>query len=138
MGVVADLAVILAIQFLSGSVGGRRDNGLSRAPLDLGDVEMEQCQLSALLLVVGLAHQGGNFRQGKDLFHQKKKGPLAHAAHLRGDALHRSATGDKAVVPLLPLALGVVTDAVLVPLAPVLVLLQLGGGLDILLFQFLA
>ena len=83
VGVVADLAVILAIQFLSGSVGGGRDNRLSRAPLDLGDVEMEQGQLSALLLVGGLAHQGGNFRQGKDLFHQKKKGPLVHAAHLR-------------------------------------------------------
>lgn len=47
-------------------------------------------------------------------------------------------TGDKAVISLLPLALGIVADAVLVPLAPMLVLLQLGGGLGILLFQFLA
>ena len=46
--------------------------------------------------------------------------------------------GDKAVISLLPLALGIVADAVLVPLAPMLVLLQLGGGLGILLFQFLA
>lgn len=138
VGVVADLAVILAIQFLPGAVGGGRDNGLSRAPLDLGDVEMEQGQLSALLLVGGLAHQGGNFRQGKDLFHQKKKGPLAHAAHLRDDALHRSATGDKAVVSLLPLALGVVADAVFVPLAPVLVLLHFDFSLGALFLQFLA
>ena len=99
---------------------------------------MEQGQLSALLLVGGAAHQGGNFRQGKDLLHQKKKGSLAHAPHLRDDTLNRSATGDEAVVPLLPLALGVVADAVLVPLAPVLVLLQLGGGFGVLFFQFFA
>ena len=132
VGVVADLAIVFAIQFLPGSVGGGRDNRLSRAPFDLGNVEMEQGQLSAFLLVSGLAHQGGNFRQGKDLFHQKKKGPFAHAAHLRGDTLHRSATGDKSVVSLLPFALGVVADAVLIPLASVLVLLQLSGGLSIL------
>ena len=83
VGVVADLAIVFAIQFLPGSVGGGRDNRLSRAPFDLGNVEMEQGQLSAFLLVSGLAHQGGNFRQGKDLFHQKKKGPFAHAVHLR-------------------------------------------------------
>ena len=130
--VVVGLAIVFAIQFLPGSVGGGRDNRLSRAPFDLGNVEMEQGQLSAFLLVSGLAHQGGNFRQGKDLFHQKKKGPFAHAAHLRGDTLHRSATGDKSVVSLLPFALGVVADAVLIPLASVLVLLQLSGGLSIL------
>ena len=138
VGVVADLAIVFAVKFLPGAVGGGRDNGLSRAPFDLGDVEMEQGQLSVLLLVGGVAHQGGDFRQGKDLFHQKKKGPLAHVPYFRDNALHRSATGDKAVISLLPLALGIVADAVLVPLAPMLVLLQLGGGLGILLFQFLA
>ena len=138
VGVVADLAVILAIQFLSGSVGGGRDNRLSRAPLDLGDVEMEQCQLSALLLVGSVAHQGGNFRQGKDLFHQKKKGPLAHALYLRGHALNHRPASDKAMVPLLPVPLLVIFDAVLQPPAFVLVLLQFDGGLGIFLFQFLA
>ena len=123
VGVVADLAIVFAVKFLSGSVGGGRDNGLPRAPFDLGDVEMEQGQLSALLLVGSSAHQGGNFRQGKDLLHQDTKDTLAHAAHLRGHAFNICATGDKAVIPLLPLALGVVADAVLQPLASVLILL---------------
>ena len=42
---------------------GRRDNRLSRAPLDLGDVKVKQGQLSALLLVNGAAHQGGTSHQ---------------------------------------------------------------------------
>ena len=138
VGEVVDLPVILAIQFLSGSVGRRSNGGLSRAPLDLGDVEMEQGQLSALLLVGNVAHQGGNFWQRKDLFHQKKKGLLAHAPDLRGHALNRRPTSDKAVVSLLPVPLLVILDAVLQPLAFVLVLLQFDGGLGILLFQFLA
>ena len=45
----------LAIQFLHSAVGGGRDDKLSRASLDLGDVEMEQanyppsCWLAARL-----------------------------------------------------------------------------------------
>ena len=39
-GVVAGLAVILAEQLFPGTVGGRGDCGLSRAPLDLCCVEM--------------------------------------------------------------------------------------------------
>ena len=76
----------------SGAVGSGCDNGLSCAPLDLGNMEMEQGQLSALLLVGHALHQGDNFRQGKDLLHQQTKGRLAHAAHLRGHALYISPT----------------------------------------------
>ncbi len=42
VGEVVGLPVILAIQFLSGSVGRRSNGGLSRAPFNLGDVEMER------------------------------------------------------------------------------------------------
>ena len=45
-GVVAGLAIILAEQLLSRTVGGGGDGGLSRAPLDLCCVEMikSDCQ----------------------------------------------------------------------------------------------
>ncbi len=39
-GVVANLTVILAEQLFSGTVGGRGDGRLSRAPFDLGRVEL--------------------------------------------------------------------------------------------------
>ena len=74
----------------------------------------------------------------EDLLHQNSKGRWAHAAHFPGYVLHIRATGDKAVVSLLPVPLLVILDAVLQPLAFVLVLLQFDGGLGILLFQFLA
>ncbi len=108
---------------LPGAVGGGRDNGLSRASLDLGDVEVKQGQLSALLLVDGAAHQSGDFRQGKDLFYQQTEGSLAHAAHFRGHALHICPTGDKAVLQLL---------------LPVLILLQHCDGFVQFLLQFLS
>ena len=41
-GVVAVLAVILAVEFLSGAVGGSGDDGLTGAPLDLRGVEMKE------------------------------------------------------------------------------------------------
>ena len=72
-------------------------------------MEMEQGQLSALLLVVGAAHQGGDFRQRKDLLHQGAESTLAHAAYLVVGALLQ--------VP---------------------VLLQLAGVLGVLFLQFLA
>ena len=40
-GVVAVFAVILAIQSLPGSVGGRSDSGLSCASLSLRDAQMK-------------------------------------------------------------------------------------------------
>ena len=40
-GVVAVLAVILAVQLFSGTVGGRRHGGLSRAAFDLRHMKME-------------------------------------------------------------------------------------------------
>ena len=40
-GVVADLAVVLAVQLFPGTVGGRRNSGLPRAALDLGYMKME-------------------------------------------------------------------------------------------------
>ena len=40
-GVVADLAVVLAVQLFPGTVGGRRHSGLSRTALDLGYMKME-------------------------------------------------------------------------------------------------
>ncbi len=70
VGVVADFAVVFAEKFLSGAVGGRRDNRLPRAPLDLSDVEVKQGQLSALLLVCDAAYQDSDFWQGKDLLYQ--------------------------------------------------------------------
>ena len=97
---------------------------------------MEQGQLSALLPVSSSAHRGVNFRQGKDLLRQSSKGRLAYATHLRGHTPHICPTGDKAVVPLLPLARGVVTDAVFVPLAFVPVLLHVGLRPGMLFLQF--
>ncbi len=43
---------------------------------------MEQSELSALLLVLGAAYQGGDSRQIKDLLHQGAESTLAHAAYL--------------------------------------------------------
>lgn len=40
-GVVADLAVVLAVQLFPGTVGGRRNSGLPRAALDLRYMKME-------------------------------------------------------------------------------------------------
>ena len=40
-GVVADLAVVLAVQLSPGTVGGRRNSGLPRAALDLRYMKME-------------------------------------------------------------------------------------------------
>ena len=117
VGVVAGLAVVFAVKFLPGSVGGGRDNRLSRTPLDLGDMEVEQGQLSVLLLVGGAAHQSGNFQQGKDLLHKNIKAPFAHAAHFRGDAFNRRPTSNKTVVSFLSVSLLVILDAVLQPLA---------------------
>ena len=51
VGEVAGLTVIRAVQLLPGAVGGGGDNGLSRTPLDLGDVEVKQGQSTALPLV---------------------------------------------------------------------------------------
>ena len=99
---------------------------------------MEQGQLSALLLVGGLAHQGGNFRQGKDLLRQLSECRLAQPSHFRGNAFHVGPTDDKPVVSLPPLALSVVADAVLQTLALVLVLFAFDNGLVSLFLQFLA
>ena len=137
VGVVADLAVVFAVKFLPGSVGGRRDNRLSRAPFYLGNMKMEQGQLSVLLLVGGAVNQSGNVRQGKDLLHKNKEGPLAHAAHFRDDAFNRRPTGNKTVVSFLPVSLLVILDAVLQPLAFMLVLLHFGLCLGALFLQFL-
>ena len=49
-GVVADLAVVFAVKFLPGAVGSGCGNRLPHAPHDLGDMEVKQGQLSALLL----------------------------------------------------------------------------------------
>ena len=40
-GVVADLAVVLAVQLCPGTVGGGRNSGLPRAALDLRYMKME-------------------------------------------------------------------------------------------------
>ena len=40
-GVVADLAVVFAVQLFPGTIGGRRHSGLSRTALDLGYMKME-------------------------------------------------------------------------------------------------
>ena len=40
-GVVADLAVVFAVQLFPGTVGGRRHSGLSRTALDLRHMKME-------------------------------------------------------------------------------------------------
>ena len=40
-GVVADLAVVFAVQLFPGTVGGRRNSGLPRAALDLRYMKME-------------------------------------------------------------------------------------------------
>ena len=42
-GVVAVLAVVFAVELFAGTVGGCGNGGLSGAALDLGDMEMEQC-----------------------------------------------------------------------------------------------
>ena len=136
--IVTALAVILAIQFLPCSLGSGRDNRPPRAPFDLTNMEMEQGQSIILLLVNYAADQSGNFRQGKDLLHQSTEGRLAHAAYLRGHAFHIGPSDDKPVVSLLPLALGVVADAVFQSVLLVLVLLHLGGGFGTIFFQFLA
>ena len=129
VGVVANFTVIFAVKFLPGAVGGGRDHGLSGTPFDLGDVEVEQGQSIALLLVNGAAHQGRNFRQGEDLLHQQTESRLAHAAHLRCHALHISPTGNKPMVPLVSHAVLRVTDTVFQPLDLMLVLLQFDIGL---------
>ena len=50
-GVVAVLAVILAIQPFAGTVGGRSDSGLTFTAFGLGDGEVEYChRLSAPFL----------------------------------------------------------------------------------------
>ena len=41
VGVVADFAIVFAVKFLPGTVGGRGDNGLSRASFDLGNMEVK-------------------------------------------------------------------------------------------------
>jgi len=127
--VVADLAVVFAIEILTGAVGRGRDHRLSRAPFDLGDVEMKQGQLFALLLASRAFHQGGNIRQGKDLLYQQTELGLAHAVHLRGHALHIGPAGDKAVITLFSFALLIILNAVFQPLLLMPVLLHLGGGL---------
>ncbi len=138
VGVVADLAIVFAVKFLPGAVSGGRDNRLPCAPPDLGDVEMKQGQLSALLLVNHAPDQSRNFRQGKDLLRQLSESCLAQAAYLWGHALNRRPASDKAVVSLLPLALGVVADTVLQSALPVLVLLPFGNGLVPLFLQLLS
>ena len=39
-GVVADFTIVFTVKFFPGSIGGGRDNRLSRAPFDLGNVEV--------------------------------------------------------------------------------------------------
>ena len=48
-GVVAVLAVILAVQLFAGTVGGCRNGGLSGATFDLSDMKMKQCDVQTLL-----------------------------------------------------------------------------------------
>lgn len=43
IGVVAVLAVMLAVQFFAGTIGSRSDNGLSFAAFDLVNMKMIQC-----------------------------------------------------------------------------------------------
>ena len=85
-----------------------------------------------------MAYQSGNFRQGKDLLHQDTKCALAHATHFRDHALYFCATSNKSVVSLLPLAVRIVAEAALQPLALVLVLLHFGVGFGKFSFQLLA
>ena len=132
VGVVANFIVIFAVKFLPGAVGGGRDHGLSGAPFDLGDVEVEQSQSIALLLVNGAAHQGSNFRQGKNFLYQSTESRLAHAAHLRGHAFHFRPTGDKVVSAPCPFGLPLVADSVFQPLDLMLILLRLGDCLVML------
>ncbi len=94
VGVVADLTVVFAEQLFSSTVGGAGHSRLSSTPFNLGDVEMEQGQSITLLLVNGLVHQSGNFRQEKDLLHQAEKSFLTQIADLRGNTFYRAATGD--------------------------------------------
>ncbi len=62
MGEVADLAVVFAEKFLPSAIGSTGYGGLSSTALDLGDVEVKQSQLSALLLLSGAMYQSSNFR----------------------------------------------------------------------------
>ena len=49
VGVVAVLAVILAVQFFAGTIGGRCDGGLSCAAFDLVNMKMINCYSLVLL-----------------------------------------------------------------------------------------
>ena len=137
-GEFTGLAIVFAVKFLPGAVGGTSHGGLSRATFDLGDMKMKQGQLFTPLPYSNLAHKSVDIRQGKNLLHKNKEGPLAHTAHFRDDAFYCCPTGDKPVRPFSPFTLLVVTDAVFQPLAFMLVLLQFGGGFGKPFFQFLA
>ena len=49
VGVVAVLAVIIAVQFFAGAIGGRCDGGLSCAAFDLVNMKMINCYSLVLL-----------------------------------------------------------------------------------------
>ena len=57
VGVVAVLAVIFAVQFLAGAIGGRCDGRLSCAAFDLVNMKMINCY-SLVLLYLSVVHSG--------------------------------------------------------------------------------
>ena len=62
VGVVAVLAVILAVQFFTGAIGGRCDGGLPCAAFDLVNMEMINCY--GLVLLCFLLVNGGHAVDG--------------------------------------------------------------------------
>ena len=77
-GVVAVLAVILAVQLFAGAIGGSGHGRLSGAALDLGYMKMIQCDAqsppnsSFVVFVDGLHKQALDLRQGEGLFSTKE------------------------------------------------------------------
>ena len=71
-GVVAVLAIIFAVQFFAGAVGGGCHNRLPGASFDLRYMKMEQCDILSLsFLLGGVVGVDGGHEQTLDLWQSK-------------------------------------------------------------------
>ena len=118
-GVVAVLAVILAVQLFAGAVGGGCHNRLPGAAFDLRYMKMEQCDrlslsflLDSVVSVDGGHEQAFDLRQSKRFFCKGVELGFSQNLYQRLHAFDGRAAGDEPVGPLAAVAFLVVAAAV--------------------------
>lgn len=133
-GVVTVLAVILAVELFTGTVGCGGNGGLSGAAFDLRRMEMKQRDILFSRCLRGQIGMDAfrNVGPNEDFGHKNEKAFFVQILHLRKNVLNGGTAGDEPMGAFAAFALAVVVEPVLKPLLLVLCFLQLMFDLRLL------